>query len=74
MKWSDSLLVNFPEIDLDHKKWIEAINLIENKWQGSNSKKELIQHLLNYTNGHFNREETIMKSHNYPPLLQKCKK
>ncbi len=68
MKWSNSLLVNFLEIDEDHKEWINTINDIEFKWQNTDSKKELINHLLKYTNGHFSREESIMRKYNYPAI------
>jgi len=68
MKWSNSLLVNFLEIDEDHKKWVNTINDIESKWQNTDSKKELINHLLKYTNGHFSREESIMRKYNYPAI------
>ena len=79
IEWDDSFSVNNPEIDDQHKKWIEIhnkmnVNLMEGDQKiigatPSNSLKEM----QDYTRYHFDFEEEYMRKISYPALMEHIK-
>ena len=70
-KWSDSMSVGVTLMDEDHKTIITLINLLHENIHSKKDTKNIssiINVLVNYTIFHFEREEKIMQSANYPNL------
>jgi hemerythrin len=67
--WSDSLSVKIESIDNQHK---ELFNLINKFYEGLKNEEKhanlikLVYGLRDYTVYHFNKEEQLMKKHDYP--------
>ncbi|MBF0195682.1 MAG: hemerythrin family protein [Magnetococcales bacterium] len=71
IEWDDRWLVGVDAIDKDHKRLIDLINeLFTSKYRAYGFKdiRQNAQHLMDYTNYHFEREEQLMKKANYPGL------
>jgi hemerythrin-like metal-binding protein len=69
INWNDNLSVKIQSIDEQHQKLIGLINdFYENLKTHSNDNiiSMLINGMKNYTQLHFNTEESYMKKHNYP--------
>ena len=69
IKWVDSLSVANNSVDNDHKHLINIINRIElalNTEADDQLLKKGLKDLEEYTSLHFDREEALMKSANYP--------
>ena len=70
-EWSDSLTVGIPLVDDDHKLLIDLINQLHDSVDGNEEHGTLgtvLNVLLEYTEYHFLREETVMDVCGYPDL------
>ncbi len=71
MQWDESLSVNVPAIDAQHKEWIRRFNDITEAIeaiQGPQRIAEALGFLSDYTRFHFDTEEGYMKEAVYPEL------
>jgi hemerythrin len=71
IQWDKSFSVGSPVLDADHRKLIDILNQIYDAWQQNSSTVELgrlFDELLDYTDGHFTREEAKLSSRNYGDL------
>lgn len=73
--WKPSYRVGVDAFDEDHKKLFElmfemytALNHIPSKGEA----KEVLMELKEYTETHFDREEKLMKKHDYPDIDAHC--
>jgi len=67
--WSNLYSVNVEEIDNQHKKLVDLINLLHDSVKAEKGKETLAKvfnELVNYTAEHFSTEEALMKRTNYP--------
>ncbi|WP_051261232.1 bacteriohemerythrin [Desulfovibrio inopinatus] len=71
IKWTDDLLLGIPAIDAEHRvlvKYAEDFQQAVQQGQGREALSRLFDRLLEYTAGHFAREETFMRKMNYPDI------
>lgn len=71
IQWDKSFSVGTTALDADHRRLLEILNRIYEAWQTDPSKVELDQlfdELLDYTDGHFNREESKLAARDYEGL------
>jgi hemerythrin len=69
LKWDESLSIGNNEVDSQHKQIFEKINaLLEEMHQGKgkNTIEEVLKFLTDYIKIHFESEEKLMTSNNYP--------
>lgn len=72
-EWSDDLSVGVQEIDDDHKKMIKYYNELFTACMVSMGPAvvlEIVEKLIEYTKGHFQREEALMEKEGYPGLVE----
>ena len=70
--WKNDHSVNVEEIDSQHQQLINLINNLHSSVEECIDKKELeklLIELVDFTRTHFATEETLMKAHNYPDLI-----
>lgn len=74
IQWDSSFSVGQPVLDADHKKLIDILNRIFDAWQGSAPSGDvlnaLFDELIEYTDGHFSREESKLAARGYPHLVR----
>ena len=63
--WTEAMSVGNTALDKDHQKLIEMINDLD---QDAPDFMELFNGVLDYTTGHFEREETHLDAIGYPGL------
>jgi hemerythrin len=71
LRWRDSLALNVPLIDSDHKRLFELLNRIrflEFAGDDTGAVADALSELLLYTQTHFRREEKLMELGRYPGL------
>ncbi|MFA3782990.1 bacteriohemerythrin [Melioribacteraceae bacterium 4301-Me] len=71
IKMTKNELVNVSSIDEQHKKFVDVINKLFDALQ-NNNKKEVITYLdmlIEDLETHFEHEETLMKTYNYPGYI-----
>ncbi len=69
IKWTDNLSVNVKELDEQHRKLIDMINLLYNSIKDATDRNAmflLLTGLANYTSKHFADEEKYMCLFKYP--------
>ena len=69
IKWHSSMDTGIDLIDNDHKKLISLINQLQNATQykvDDNIIDQIMDDLINYTKYHFEREEFLMRTNQYP--------
>ena len=69
--WKDSLLVNVPLIDNEHRKLVKAIDqLMEACMQGKGRAaiEETLSFTVSYTKEHFSDEEKLQAQYAYPGM------
>jgi hemerythrin len=71
LRWRDSLALNVPAIDKDHKRLFEILNRL--RFLGfagddTHGVADALSELLLYTQTHFRREEKLMELGGYPGL------
>lgn len=67
--WNEGFSVNVKEIDEQHKKLINLINMLHDAMKEGRAKKivsEVLQGLVDYTKYHFSTEEKYMSIFKYP--------
>jgi len=67
--WDESIALNIAAIDDQHKaliSWIDALDEAVRKGEGSQVIGDVLQKLISYVVMHFNEEERLMLSFNYP--------
>lgn len=67
--WRDDLSVGIESIDNDHKKLLTLINNLQSAAHynmGESFERQALQELADYTKYHFEREERLMREHEYP--------
>lgn len=72
IKWSDSLSVHVAEIDEQHQKLIQLINMLHDAMLEKKGKEvlaDILDQLAAYTVYHFSTEEKYMEQCNYSGLL-----
>lgn len=70
-EWDSSISLGIPSIDEQHKALFEWINSLDKAimgGDGSEAIEEIIWKLVTYVTEHFNAEERLMLSCNYPGL------
>ena len=72
IQWDPNFSVGAAVLDNDHKKLIDILNGIYDAWQNENPSAtelgRLFDELLDYTDGHFSREEGKLAARDYPDL------
>lgn len=71
LRWRDSLALNVPMIDNDHKRLFELLNrvrFLEFAGDDAGAVADALSELLLYTQTHFRREERLMELGNYPGI------
>ncbi|MBF0612735.1 MAG: hemerythrin family protein [Magnetococcales bacterium] len=74
--WKAEYGVGIASLDEDHQKLVKMITTLFKSMQRSNNKdeaKEILDELSKYIVDHFDREESLMKKHQYPELERHCK-
>ncbi|QLH39720.1 MAG: hemerythrin family protein [Defluviicoccus sp.] len=69
--WRDSLSLNVPAVDQDHKRLFELLNrlrFLDLAGDDPQAIGDVLAELLLYTQTHFRREERLMALGNYPGL------
>lgn len=73
IQWTPSFSVGNAVLDADHRKLIDILNQIYDAWMGQSSTVELgllFDQLMDYTDGHFSREESKLSSRDYADLTR----
>ncbi len=73
MTWQDDYSVFVEEIDEQHKKLIDLINIMHQAMKDGKGREfvsQTISELIDYTGYHFSTEEKYMKQFNYPEYEQ----
>ena len=74
--WSNTYSVQIGIVDAQHKNLLKIVNELHQAMVGGHGKQqlgEILSNLVKYTQVHFNTEEMLMKSHDYPDYLNhKC--
>jgi hemerythrin len=69
--WNDRLLVGVSQIDMQHRKLVEAIdNLLAecSKGRGGEAVEKTLMFVVSYTKEHFSAEEKLQTQYNYPGI------
>lgn len=69
VSWDDKLSVGIQVIDDDHKRLLTLINNLQTAVYyptGEAFERQALKELVDYTKYHFQREEELMASHEYP--------
>ncbi len=75
--WSDEYSINVNIIDQQHKRWINIINKLYNKFRSGKALEDLMQifnELSDYTDYHFGFEEKYMSEFKYAEFKEHKKK
>ncbi len=74
IEWDDSFSVNHPEIDNQHKKWIDIYNKMHDSMMSLESSNEqtteILQAMIEYAQNHFRYEEEYMHEINFPDIVE----
>jgi len=68
--WTDSLLIDVPEIDADHKHLAALVNRFSQMTADDKGVDKIIEKLIAYAGYHFDREEAIMEACEFPDIEQ----
>ncbi len=69
IQWNDSFSVNVKEMDAQHQRLIEIINQLHEAMRvgkGSQEINAIVDQMIAYSQRHFQAEEKLMASQNYP--------
>lgn len=69
MPWKEEYSVNIKEIDDQHRRLLDMVNELHEAMAQGKGKEVLgviLAKLIDYTAGHFSKEERLMESHGYP--------
>lgn len=73
LRWRDSLALQVPMIDADHKRLFDLLNrvrFLDLAGDDPQAVAEALGELLTYTQTHFRREERLMELGHYPGIAQ----
>lgn len=69
-EWKKELELGIGSIDNQHKKWVDLANriysMIENDAHSDSDILKIVKELIDYTDYHFQTEETLFQKYNYP--------
>ncbi len=71
LTWQNKFSVGIKGIDRDHKILFDLVGQFHDAYamgKGSDALESLFEILLDYTDNHFRREETLMRDNGYPGL------
>lgn len=71
LHWRDNMSVGVEAVDNDHKHLVDLLNRMHFLVLAGGDRPsigEVLDELVHYTEYHFDREETLMRSSNYPGL------
>jgi hemerythrin-like metal-binding protein len=69
MKWRPDFNLGIDEIDSQHKKIVELINVLNEAFMNNEAKEKLgsiLNEMVSYADYHFKTEEKLFSQHNYP--------
>ena len=69
--WKDSLIVGVPQIDDQHRKLVEAIDLLIEacmQGKGRDTIEQTLKFTVSYTKEHFSDEEKLQSKYAYPGM------
>jgi hemerythrin len=72
LNWSDEYSVRIKEIDKEHIKLVELINMLHDGMKAGKGKEvmgKILSELVNYTASHFAHEEKLFDKYQYPDTL-----
>jgi hemerythrin len=72
LQWSDDFSVKVPELDEQHKRLIDMINMLHEALiahKGREALKKIIDELDKYVLVHFSTEEQYMQKYHYPAYI-----
>jgi len=75
IRWDESFSVNQPEIDEQHRKWIDIYNMMDRAMIEPDLHRQTeiiagaLEMMLDYTNSHFRFEEEFMRRVDYPDIV-----
>ena len=73
LQWDDSLSVNYPKIDQQHKDLFALVNQLVDAFEQRVEDvpiKKLVEKLTNYFFTHFRTEERVLEEFEYPDIDQ----
>lgn len=73
LQWKDDFSVNIEEIDAQHQRLVEMINVLYDALmtkKGRDVQKNIIYGMVDYAGVHFATEEKLMQLHAYPDYPQ----
>ncbi|HEY9164255.1 MAG TPA: bacteriohemerythrin [Magnetovibrio sp.] len=70
LPWNNDLLVGIEQLDNDHRKLVSLVNEMSDHALNSHQVDAVLDALIEYTQDHFAREETVMEACGYPMLLE----
>lgn len=73
ISWKDSLNVGHPDLDADHRRLVALINDFFETWRTDPAGSEaalVLDQLVDYTDSHFLREETLLAERGYGRLAE----
>lgn len=76
LRWQESLSLDVPAIDRDHKQLIELTNRIHYMAVAGDDREALadvLRQVVGYTQSHFRREEMLMRLSGYPAYETHCR-
>jgi hemerythrin len=71
--WSDEYSVGIKEINEQHKKLFDLINVLRDTMKGTKEKsvlRKMIKELISYIEYHFSSEEILLQNCKYPDFKQ----
>lgn len=71
LEWQDRYSVGIDEIDSDHHEIISIINQLDEIMSSGKARdglSSIMERLVDYTRGHFRREEALMAQYQYPDI------
>jgi hemerythrin len=76
LRWRESLALGVSSIDRDHKQLIDALNrlhYVEVAGDDTAAIADALEAVVEYTKGHFRREEMLMRLSGYPGYAAHCR-
>lgn len=73
LEWKETYSVGIKELDQQHKGLLELVNRVCNMDPATLPKNEafaILNTLINYAQTHFETEERLLQTHDYPHLAQ----
>ena len=72
IEWNESLELNIPEIDEQHRRWVDIINELHDALMSHggvhNLTDKVLNEMIDYGRFHFTFEEDYMKKIGYPEI------